>query len=205
MSLIKNQTPDSLTTMASPLLLVHMFNSSKHEKMWLWLGGNVHCRQHHSTHSPWVLPTLTGVKGCLLPAPASCCLKREQESMRPLDSWQVLVSLWSSTNFRWKLMDKYCSFLMTGGKTERHVLCHLPEFSSRTEPQLPSVAICSLKRPILASFPSLSLLATSLLVLSRIFSLITYLHMNLFSGSSFRGTQTERQILETSLLSSSWT
>lgn len=125
--------------------------------------------------------------------------------MRPLDSWQVLVSSWSSTNFRWKLMDKYCSFLMTGGKTERHVLCHLPEFSSRTEPQLPSVAICSLKRPILVSFPSLSLLATSLLVLSRIFSLITYLHMNLFSGSSFRGTQTERQILETSLLSSSWT
>lgn len=70
-------------------------------------------------------------------------------------------------------MDKYCGFHGAGGTTGRHVLCYPTEFSNRTEPRLPSMAICLLTHLVMGFFPSLSHLPISLLVLPGILSLLT--------------------------------
>lgn len=90
-SLIKNQTPDSLTTMASPLLPVHVFNSSKHEKMWLWLGESVHCKQHHSSHSPWGAPCSYRCQGLLS---ASTCKLRPEEGAGECETPGTVGKCW---------------------------------------------------------------------------------------------------------------
>lgn len=128
MYLIRNQTPDSLTTMSSPSPLVHMVNSSKHEKM---LGGSVHCRQQQDAHNPRVLlPVPACAYSCLLPALASHCLMGEQEGVRPLGQFASAGKFMVFNQFQVSLIDKYCSFLKTDGTTERHILFHPPEVSS---------------------------------------------------------------------------
>lgn len=100
-SLLRKQTPDSLTTMSSPSLPAHTLNSSQHEGSWLRRKCSL------QTAAPAHPPPTPGCSLFPLVLWAACCQhlpvtawRGSRRAQAPWDSLPVLGRSWSSTNLR---------------------------------------------------------------------------------------------------------